>query len=284
MRYAYRIEPGKKVDLSNYDPGHTDGLKEAQARAKFADLNAELAALQEELFAAAQDSVLVVLQAPDTGGKDGTIRNVFRDLNPQGVKVEGFKVPTEEELAHDFLWRAHKVTPRKGIIGVFNRSYYEDVLVVRVHKLAPEDVWKERYGLINDFEKLLYANGTMILKFFLYISKDEQKERLLDREKEVEKAWKLSAGDWHERELWSDYMKAYEDVLGRCSTRHAPWFLIPANHKWYRDLAVCEALVDTLKGCRKGWDRTLQGMATARLAELADMRAGRTIGKQQHAE
>ena len=274
MAYAYKIEPGKKVSLADYNPGHSEGLTEPEARAKTAELNRELFAIQEELYAAAQDSVLVVIQALDTGGKDGTIRNVFRDLNPQGVDVQSFKVPTEEELAHDFLWRAHKVTPRKGIIGVFNRSHYEDVIVVRVHKLAPEEVWKARYDQINDFEKMLAANHTMILKFFLYISKDEQKQRLLDREKEVEKAWKLSAGDWHEREHWDEYMKAYEDVLSHCSKPHAPWYLIPANHKWFRDLAVTEAIVRELRERRKNWHHTLETMAKARLAELKEMRAG----------
>ena len=274
MAYAFKIDPSKRIKLSDFNPGHTAGLEEKDARRKFAKLNEELADIQEELYAAAQDSVLVILQAPDTGGKDGTIRNVFRELNPQGVSVAALKGPTAEALAGDFLWRVHKVTPRKGMIGVFNRSHYEDVIVVRVHKLAPENVWKTRYDRINEFENLLADNNTIILKFFLYISEDEQKRRLLDREKDVEKAWKLSAGDWKEREHWDDYMKAYEDVLNRCSTRTAPWYLIPANHKWYRNLAVCEALVYELRERRKSWRKTLETLAKTRLAELAEMRRG----------
>jgi PPK2 family polyphosphate:nucleotide phosphotransferase len=196
------------------------------------------------------------------------------NVNPQGCQVEAFKIPTEEELDHDFLWRAHKVVPRKGILGVFNRSYYEDVLVVRVHKLVPESVWKARYGQINDFEKLLAANGTVIRKFFLYISKEEQERRLLAREQDVEKAWKLSAGDWKEREYWDHYMNAYEDAISRCNAPHAPWYIVPANKKWFRDLAVCEVLVEAMREQRSTWGKTLKAMSKARLAELEEMRAG----------
>ena len=209
MPYAFKVAPGKPVKLKDYDPDHNGGLGKEQGQAEFAKLNAELDQLQEQLYAAGRHSVLMILQGLDTSGKDGAIRHVLQNVNPQGCRVEAFKVPTEEELAHDFLWRAHRVAPRKGVLGVFNRSHYEDVLVVRVHKLVSKEVWAARYDQINDFERLLAANGTLILKFFLHISKDEQKQRLLAREQDVEKAWKLSAGDWRERERWDDYQQAY---------------------------------------------------------------------------
>jgi PPK2 family polyphosphate:nucleotide phosphotransferase len=273
MPYAYKIEPGNKVSLKHYNPDHDEGLTHPEGLAAFHKLNHELDILQEEMYAAGANSILMIVQAPDTGGKDGTIRNVLVNVNPQGCQVEAFKVPTEEELGHDFLWRAHKVVPRKGMLGVFNRSYYEDVLVVRVHKLVPESVWKARYDQINAFERMLAANGTVIRKFFLYISKDEQERRLLAREEDVEKAWKLSAGDWKEREYWDDYMRAYEDAISKCNTEEAPWYIVPANKKWFRDLAVCEVLVEAMKEKRRSWDKTLKEMSKARLAELAAMRA-----------
>jgi PPK2 family polyphosphate:nucleotide phosphotransferase len=272
MPYAFKVAAGKKVNLKDYNPSHDAGIDKETAKAELASLNAELGALQEELYAAGQHSALMILQGMDTSGKDGTIRGVLADVNPQGCRVESFKVPTEEELAHDFLWRAHRVTPRKGMLGVFNRSYYEDVLVVRVHKLAPEAVWKTRYEQINDFERMLAANTTIIVKFFLHISKDEQEQRLLAREQEVEKAWKLSAGDWREREYWDNYQEAYEAALGRCSSAAAPWYIVPANKKWYRNLAVCETLVETLRRYRDEWRRALQAMSEASLAELTAMR------------
>src|SRR5689334_22687717 len=215
MDHAIKIAPGKSVRLQDYDPNANGGMNKEAGLVKLAKLTAELGALQEELYAAGQNSVLVILQGIDTSGKDGTIRKVLADVNPQGCRVESFKVPTEEELAHDFLWRAHRVVPRRGMIGVFNRSHYEDVLVVRVHKLVPGKTWRTRYEQINAFESILAANNTIILKFFLHISKDEQEQRLLAREQEVEKAWKLAAGDWQERQYWEDYIKAYEDVLSK---------------------------------------------------------------------
>ena len=275
MGYAYKIEPGKSVSLNHYNPDHDEGLTHEEGLAAFRKLNGELDALQEEMYAAGANSLLMIVQAPDTGGKDGTIRNVLVNVNPQGCQVEAFKVPTEEELGHDFLWRAHKVVPRMGMLGVFNRSYYEDVLVVRVHKLVPEHVWKARYDQINDFERMLAANGTIIRKFFLQISKEEQERRLLAREKDVEKAWKLAAGDWKEREYWEEYMKAYEDAISRCNEHHAPWYIVPANKKWFRDLAVCEVLVEAMREARKSWDKTLKAMSRARLAELAEYRGMR---------
>jgi len=273
MSYAFKIAPGKDVRLKDYDPDYDAGLDKERSRIELERLTAELDALQEELYAAGQHSVLVVLQGMDTSGKDGAIRGVMGGINPQGCRVESFKVPTEEELAHDFLWRAHRVAPPKGMLGVFNRSYYEDVLVVRVHKLVPAQVWKARYNQINDFERILVANGTIVFKFYLHISKQEQEERLLAREQEIEKAWKLSAGDWKERQHWDNYIAAYEDALSKCSTDYAPWYVVPANHKWYRNLAIAEAIVSELKSYRKDWARTLKTMAEQRMAELQAYRA-----------
>lgn len=273
MPYAHKVDPGSAVDLAKIKPGDDGGMDKAAGLAKFGQLNAELDAIQEELYAAGTHSVLMVLQGMDTSGKDGTIRNVLLNLNPQGVQVESFKVPTEEELAHDFLWRVHKAVPRKGIFGVFNRSHYEDVLVVRVHELAPEAAWRQRYEQINQFEALLAASGTIIVKLFLHISKGEQEQRLREREQEVGKAWKLSAGDWREREHWGDYIAAYEDALGKCSTEAAPWYVVPANKKWFRNLAVADVLVRTLGRYRDEWRATLDAMSKARLEELQAYRA-----------
>ncbi len=192
-------------------------------------------------------SLLVVLQGMDTSGKDGTIRHVFSQVNPQGCEVRSFKAPTNREQAHDFLWRIHRGTPGRGIITIFNRSHYEDVLVVRVHNLVPEKVWSRRYVAINNFERLLAQNGMIILKFYLHISNEEQEKRLLARQKDKTKAWKLSAADWAERKYWGAYQEAYEDALSRCSTDEAPWYIVPANKKWSRDLLVARTLVDTLR-------------------------------------
>ena len=275
MAYAYKVPPGKQIKLADHDPSADGGMDKAAGKARFAKLNAELDALQEELYAAGQHAVLMVLQGMDTAGKDGAIRHVLQNVDPQGCRVESFKVPTEEELAHDFLWRVHRVAPRRGMFGVFNRSHYEDVLVVRVHKLASKEVWQARYEQINHFEALLAANRTIVLKFFLHISKDEQEQRLLAREQEVEKAWKLSAGDWQERELWDEYQAAYEDALSKCSTEVAPWYIVPANRKWFRDLAISEALVDALREYRPAWRAALDAMSQERLAELKAMREAR---------
>ncbi len=272
MPYTHRVKPGSSVKLKDHDAGDTAGLDKAAGQARFAELNGELDALQEEMYAAGRNSVLMILQGMDTSGKDGAIRAVMANLNPQGCRVESFKVPTEHELAHDFLWRVHRVTPELGMVGVFNRSHYEDVLVVRVHDLVPRDVWKQRYEQINAFESLLAASGTIVLKFFLHISKEEQEERLLAREKEVGKAWKLSAGDWREREHWDAYQEAYEDALGRCSTAVAPWHIVPADKKWFRNLAITETLVETLRPYRPAWKQALEEMSRARLAELAALR------------
>ncbi|HEY7546683.1 MAG TPA: PPK2 family polyphosphate kinase, partial [Blastocatellia bacterium] len=238
MKLTTKIKPGDKVNLDDYDPDDTAGMTQDEAAEQVKELSRELGDLQEMLFAAGSHAVLIVLQGMDTSGKDGTIKRVMSEVNPQGCRVESFKRPTPEELAHDFLWRVHRVVPPRGMMTIFNRSHYEDVLVVRVHNLVPEDVWKLRYDHIKNFEQLLVENGTIVLKFFLNISREEQKERLEERELEEEKAWKLAAGDWRERERWDDYIKAYEEALRRCSTERAPWHIVPANKKWFRNLVV----------------------------------------------
>lgn len=272
MSYAHRITGKKKIKLKNIDPDDDGGLTRELAEAKTAKLCAELTELQTLLYAAGEQSVLIVLQGRDTSGKDGTIRVVMGPLNSLGCNVASFKVPTEHELAHDFLWRVHQQTPGKGEITIFNRSHYEDVLVVRVHNFAPKAVWKARYEHINHFEKLLVGSNTIVLKFYLHISKKEQEERLLEREQDATKAWKLSLGDWKERELWDDYTEAYEDALNKCSTKDAPWFVVPANNKWFRNLAVAEAVVKALKPYKKEWLKKLDGMGVKELAAIQEFR------------
>lgn len=270
---SYRVKPGVNVNLKNISADPHSGVLKEDAIARVAALKDELDVLQEELYAAGKNSALIIIQGMDTSGKDGTIRHVFGDVNPQGCRVESFKVPTPEELAHDFLWRVHKVTPPRGMITIFNRSQYEDVLVVRVHNLVPHQTWQARYEMINAFENSLISHGTVVLKFFLHISKDEQEERLLAREADVSKAWKLSAGDWRERALWNDYQKAYQDVLEKCSTEAAPWYVVPANKKWYRNLVIAETVIAALQKYRKDWHKTLNAMSEARLAELHTYRS-----------
>jgi PPK2 family polyphosphate:nucleotide phosphotransferase len=245
----YRIRPDKNIRLDDLDPDETpawDGSKDA-AREKQAQLAARLDELQAALYAEHKHPVLIVIQAPDTGGKDGTIRAVFEGVNPQGVRIANFKAPTPIELEHDYLWRVHAQTPGKGQIVVFNRSHYEDVLVVRVHNLAPEAVWKKRYDQINAFERMLAEEGTTIIKFYLHISPEEQEQRLLERLEQPDKRWKFNPGDLEERKLWSHYRRAYQDMLNKTSTEWAPWYAIPANRNWYRNLAASTILVDALE-------------------------------------
>ncbi len=242
------VPPGQRVRLADIDPeGDDGGMKKAEGKAALDELRGRLQKLQERLYAESRQSLLVVFQATDTGGKDGTIRAVFEGTNPQGVRVASFKVPTGEELAHDFLWRIHKEAPARGMIGVFNRSHYEDVIVVRVKNIVPESVWRSRYQIINDFERLLALNGTRIVKFYLHISKDEQKKRLQERLNDPRKHWKFSAADLKEREHWDAYQAAFEDALSHCSTEYAPWYVVPANRNWYRNLVVASTLVETLE-------------------------------------
>jgi PPK2 family polyphosphate:nucleotide phosphotransferase len=245
----FLVPPDVQVHLADYDPAYSGDYERKRESKPALKRNIDrLQELQEVMWAEGKHALLIVLQALDAGGKDGTIKHVMRGVNPQGCQVTSFKVPTEEELDHDFLWRVHKATPRRGYIGIFNRSHYEDVLVVRVHQLVSEEVWQARYEQINQFEKLLADTGTTILKFFLYISKKEQKERFEARLRDPHKNWKFSLKDVQERDYWHSYMRAYEDALSRCSTPWAPWHVIPANHKWYRNLAVSTIIVQTLEG------------------------------------
>ena len=248
----YRVEPGWHGRLKHWDPAETQAFPAGKEKAakRLAKLGGRLAELQERLYAERRHRLLIVLQGMDTAGKDGTIRHVFQGVNPQGVRVASFKKPTPQELAHDFLWRVHAQAPQAGEIVIFNRSHYEDVLVARVHRLAPEEVWRQRYEHINHFERLLCDEGATILKFYLHIGRREQRERLLARLNDPDKQWKLSPDDARERKLWPQYMRAYEDVLRHTSTRRAPWYVIPANHKWYRNLLISETIVRALKDMR----------------------------------
>ncbi len=249
MKYKkYLVKPDKNIKLQDFDPNDTsefDGKKKEGEKA-FLKINREIEDLQELLFAEGRQRLLVILQAMDTGGKDGVIRKVFEGINPQGVRVAPFKVPSTLELAHDYLWRIHQQTPKKGEIVIFNRSQYEDVLAVRVLNLMPEEVWSKRYHHINEFERLLVDEGTVILKFYLNINLEEQAERFLDRLEEPDKHWKFNPGDLDDRKLWDDYMQAYEDMLNKTSTRWAPWYVIPSNKKWYRNLLVAAIVRDAL--------------------------------------
>jgi PPK2 family polyphosphate:nucleotide phosphotransferase len=274
MNYVWRVDAGSKVKLKDFDPGYTDNQSDrASADLELQKLSDEMSKLQELLTAAQQHSLLVVLQGMDTSGKDGTIRHVLSHVNPQGCDVHSFKEPTQEELAHDFLWRIHKVTPAKGEMGIFNRSHYEDVLVARVHNLVPETVWSRRYEEINNFEQLLFNNEMIILKFFLYISYDEQEQRLLAREQDKDKSWKLSAEDWEDRKYWKDYERAYEDALSKCSTDKAPWYIVPANHKWYRNLAIAHTIVHTMRRYKDEWKTGLEARGQRELEKLKQVRS-----------
>ena len=268
----YRIKPGQKVKLKDFDPndkGDWQGKKE-EGKAEVLKLNQELSDLQELLYAGQKHRLLVVIQAMDTGGKDGTIRAVFEGVNPQGVRVANFKTPTPLELAHDYLWRVHAQVPGKGELVVFNRSHYEDVLVVRVHNLVPPAVWKKRYDQINEFEQLLTEEGTTILKFYLHIDQDEQKDRLIERIEDPKKQWKFNPGDLEERKLWGKYMAAFEEMLEKTSTKAAPWYVIPANANWYRNLAVGSIIVKALEGLKMKYPQPVENIAQYKDVLLAE--------------
>ena len=248
----YRVKPGSQLHLDTCDPDDTGEYKNTdqgkeEARAVTVQLIGRLGELQQRLYANGNRAVLIVLQGMDTSGKDGTIKHVMSGVNPQGCRVATFKVPSNSELAHDFLWRVHHEVPAKGQIGIFNRSHYEDVLITRVHKMISAKVEAQRLNQIKEFEELLAENGTAILKFFLHISKEEQKARLEARIRDPEKRWKFNEGDLEERKLWADYMKVFEEVLSATSTAQAPWYIVPANRKWYRNLVVAERVVDALE-------------------------------------
>ncbi len=272
MQLAWKVEGGSNVRLQDYDPNSVDASSDpASARAELDQLGQELSELQELLAAAHHQSLLVVLQGMDTSGKADTIYQVLSRVNPQGCEVRSFKVPSHRELDHDFLWRVHRVTPGRGMIGIFNRSHYEDVLVVRVHDLVPQETWSRRYAVINDFERMLTQNDMIILKFYLHMSNDEQERRLLAQQNNHLDAWKLSTADWAERKYWNEYQDAYQDVLSKCSTEDAPWYIVPANQKWYRNLLVARTLVSTLRPYREVWEAHLVERGERELALLAQL-------------
>ncbi|MFI5261356.1 MAG: polyphosphate kinase 2 family protein [Candidatus Limnocylindrales bacterium] len=250
LRDRLRVSPGDHVRLAKVDPGETLGHAKDDATTVIQAGLDRLTSLQDRIWAEHRHAVLIVLQGMDGAGKDGAVGHVMSAFNPQGCTVAGFKVPTADELDHDYLWRVHRVVPGRGSIAIFNRSHYEDVLVVRVHDLVPRPVWQARYDEINAFEELLVDSGTTVIKFFLHISLDEQRRRLQARLDDPTKRWKFQKGDLAERALWPAYQAAYEDALARCSTTAAPWYIVPADHKWFRDLAVAEILGQTLDGLR----------------------------------
>jgi PPK2 family polyphosphate:nucleotide phosphotransferase len=250
MHYSklFRVKPGSQVDLGQIDAGFTDTHEShAHASPEIKHYTARLRELQYLLYAEDKRSLLICLQGRDAAGKDGTINHVLGAMNPQGCRVTGFKVPSAEEAAHDFLWRYHRAAPARGQVAIFNRSQYEEVLVVRVHELVPKAVWSKRYEHINAFERMLSDNGTHILKFYLHIDPEEQLARFKQRIDDANRHWKISDGDYAERPFWDAYTKAFEEALGRCSTEHAPWFIIPANHKWFRNLAISRIVAETLE-------------------------------------
>ena len=264
----YRAKPAEHLALADVDPNESehyrkkkDVLKELEAQRR------RIRDLQERLYAENQQGLLVVLQAMDTGGKDGTIKHVFGGVNPQGCRISSFKAPSAEEANHDPLWCYHKSAPARGRIGIFNRSHYEDVLVVRVKGIVPEEVWRERYGLINEFERNLTRSGITVLKFFLHISKDEQKRRLESRLADPDKRWKFSKNDIKERAFWDDDQAAFEDAINECSTSYAPWYIVPANKKWYRNLVVARTIADTLKGMDPQFPPAEQGLGNVTIPD-----------------
>jgi PPK2 family polyphosphate:nucleotide phosphotransferase len=270
---------GKRVRLKDISAEPPKGLTRAKAEERFKELGKELFDLQDRMWGAKTRSVMVVLQGRDSAGKDGAIKHVVGFLNPRGVSVASFGVPTPEEREHDFLWRVHRHAPRLGEFAIFNRSHYEDVRVVRVHDLAPKKLWKERYGHIADFEELLAEHGTVIVKFFLHITAKEQELRLLEREEQPETAWKLNENDWREREHWDEFTEAYEDAIEKTATAHAPWIVVPANAKWYRNLVVAEAIVEALRPYRKEWKQKLDRMGAEGKAGLDRYRRSQRAAK-----
>ena len=258
----YRVEPDSDFRLQDVDPDESEQYqRKKEVNDELKRQRDRIAELQARLYAEQQRSLLIVLQAMDTGGKDGTIRGVFQGVNPQGCQVWSFKAPSSDERDHDFLWRYHAKTPPKGMITIFNRSHYEDVLIVRVKRLVTEDVWRQRYALINEFEHLLTLANTTVVKFFLYISKDEQKKRLESRLADPNKHWKFSSNDLKERVYWDHYMAAFEEAITRCTARHAPWYVVPANKKWYRNLVIARTIADTLEAMNPHYPPAEAGLA-----------------------
>ena len=277
MGYALRCDGSQSVDLAAVDTRGDDGIAKDVGKMELDALAKELGELQELLFAAGTDALLIVLQGMDTSGKDGTIRAVLNDMNASGVHVWSFKVPTAEERAHDFLWRHHLHTPALSSVAVFNRSYYEAVIVELVKGIISPEVAVSRYPHINDFELLLDQSRTFVVKFFFHISKETQKERLLARQEEVEKWWKLSLADWQERQRWDDYMAAYQAAINATATAWAPWYVVPSDRKWYRNLAVAQALAETLRPHRDDWLAALRERGEQELAALRDAGYAATV-------
>ena len=271
--FADTVDGRRKIRLDDFDPGDTGGIEKPEALERIQKLGTELSELENLLTYAGTQSLLVVLQGRDASGKDGAIRKVLEFTNIQQALVHPFKVPTEVERAHDFLWRVHAVAPRRGSMALFNRSHYEDVLAARVHRIVPPAVWKERYAHINAFERLLVDADTIVVKFYLNISRDEQYERLKAREKDPRTAWKLNPEDWREVPLWDEFTEAYEDALTRCATRDAPWYLVPADKKWFRNLAVMERIVLALRPYKERWLDTLKELGKSRMKEIRGLRA-----------
>jgi len=270
---ARRLDGSRRISLDDVDPADTQGIDKDEGGKRLDKLGRELSELENLLSYAGTHGLLVVLQGRDASGKDGTIRKILEFSNIQQSFVQPFKVPTDEERAHDFLWRVHKAVPARGQMVLFNRSHYEDVLAARVHKIVPEAVWRGRFAHINAFERLLLDADVILLKFCLHISADEQYERLRAREKDPRTAWKLNPEDWREVPLWDDFTEAYEDVLARCATREAPWYLVPADKKWFRNLAVMERIVLALRPYREVWLDTLKQMGKNAMKDIRALRA-----------
>jgi PPK2 family polyphosphate:nucleotide phosphotransferase len=271
--FAHALDGSGRVRLDKFDPADTQGIEKDEGLERIEKLGRELSELENLLTYAGTHGLLVVLQGRDASGKDGAIRKILEFTNVQQAYVHPFKVPTEDERAHDFLWRAHTAVPRRGYMALFNRSYYEDVLAARVHKLVPESIWKGRYAHINAFERLILDANVIPLKFYLHVSPDEQYQRLRAREKDPRTAWKLNPGDWRELPLWDDFTEAYEDALSRCASRDAPWYLVPADKKWFRNLAVMDRMVRALRPYRKLWLDTLKQMGKSAMKEIRELRA-----------
>ena len=271
--HFHRFDAPGKVKLAEIPEEPPKGIAKADAKDRFETLNDELFELQDLMWGARTHSVLMILQGRDAAGKDGAVKHVVGAFNPRGVTVTSFGVPTQEERGHDFLWRVHCHAPRSGEIGIFNRSHYEDVLVVRVKGLAPAPVWRERYELINAFERGLVSANCIVLKYFLQITPDEQKKRLLAREEDLADAWKVNIEDWKDRARWDDYTEAYENAIGRCASKQAPWIVVPANAKWFRNLVIAESLAAALRPYRKEWRKTLDLEGRLRRRDLQRWRA-----------
>ena len=264
----YRVLPEEPIVLADIDPSTSEQYKKKKhVEEELEHQRDRLENLQERLYAENKSSLLVVLQAMDTGGKDGTIKHVFQGINPQGCRVWSFKTPSNEESSHDFLWRYHQRTPQRGMITIFNRSHYEDVLIVRVKQLVPEEVWRKRYHTINQFEQMLTLSNIRVIKFFLHISKDEQKRRLESRLENSDKLWKFSSNDLKERQYWDEYQIAFQDAINNCSTAYAPWYVVPANNKWYRNLVIARTLADTLEAMNPQYPAAEQGLENITISD-----------------